>query len=733
MPVPWLALLLGVAGALPAQAPTPVTEWRQVPIGPLGFITGFVAHPLPPYRKYVRTDVGGSYRWDEGPRRWVRMDDRLVRDVPGYQGGIESIALDASNPSAVYVASGDIFRSLDAGQTWTSMNLRKSDGSRVSMSPNDPWRPAGERLAVDPNSRGQIVYFGSRRDGLWRTSNGGATWQQSGSFTGLGRAGAGISFVICDPRSGSAGQPSKTVYVGVIGNGVFRSQDAGATWTPLTGQPDQEFNPLRASLASDGTLFVAYNRGPSWDGGQGAIYRFRDGLGVNITPAGANARYAFCGISVDPRNPNRVVTGVWAWADNQSEIVWETVNAGQTWRPVSSVFSMPSWYVTWTPQNWNSTVTIDPADPKRLWKTDGFDVFSTPNGGATPAQWQHSGQGIEMLVGIFARQVPSGPILYGVADKIGFSLVDNGKFPESKWFPGQFGNGTSVDVCATRPQHVAIVAADDKNQPLASLSSDGGRTWKKFPTWPNPDRPFGLVAMSATRPEHLVVITNGNPGNIQVTQDGGKTWTQVTGPAAHWVYMWWTYQAPLASDRVDGNTFYLSTLDGVFWRSTDGGLTWRVVSRNVLPADWRIVVRAVPGRRGHLFAHFFRNDQGVSSLWQSRDGGSNWTKVEPLNETLGLGFGAPAPGSSLPTAYLVGTPTGQTRGAWRSTNFLSAPPNGVGAVWERIDSAKHPIPDAVPNGLEGDLTTFGRVVIGTGGRGVFVGELASPRRPPTQR
>ena len=76
-----------------------------VAIGGGGFVTGVVFHPGEKGLAYARTDVGGAYRWDDKLQRWVALTDWLAPEDDNLMG-IESIAIDPSDPERVYLAAG---------------------------------------------------------------------------------------------------------------------------------------------------------------------------------------------------------------------------------------------------------------------------------------------------------------------------------------------------------------------------------------------------------------------------------------------------------------------------------------------------------------------------------------------------------------------------------------------------------------------------------------------------
>src|SRR6202142_4012770 len=75
-------------------------QWKNVNVQGMGYVTGLVVQPSAPFDVYIRTDVGGAYRFDRGSSSWIPLLDALAT-----QGGIgtESVAIDPGNPSRAYV------------------------------------------------------------------------------------------------------------------------------------------------------------------------------------------------------------------------------------------------------------------------------------------------------------------------------------------------------------------------------------------------------------------------------------------------------------------------------------------------------------------------------------------------------------------------------------------------------------------------------------------------------
>ncbi|MFN7138023.1 MAG: WD40/YVTN/BNR-like repeat-containing protein, partial [Limisphaerales bacterium] len=197
-----------MAWALASMAPCvaatkPLYYWKNVSIGGGGYITGIVIHPTEPDLVYARTDVGGFYRWDAATSRWIPITDHFTLDQQELYGG-ESIAIDPKDPNVVYIACGrsltigapsGVFKSTNRGATWERLPL-----NNVEMHGNGAKRNTGERLVVSPHDSNLLV-FGTRGDGLQRSTNGGLTWTKLTSFPDVWTWGTGFTSVEFDPTT----------------------------------------------------------------------------------------------------------------------------------------------------------------------------------------------------------------------------------------------------------------------------------------------------------------------------------------------------------------------------------------------------------------------------------------------------------------------------------------------------------------------------------------------------
>jgi len=243
--------------------------------------------------------------------------------------------------------NGSIIRSNDRGNTWSVTDLPFKVGG------NMPGRGMGERLAVDP-ANSNIIYFGARSgNGLWKSTDGGVSFSKVNSFTNTGTyipdpndsSGynsdkQGLAFVTFDSTSSKLNGATSRIFVGTADNttaSVYVSEDAGATWKAVPGQPGKYF-PHKCTLQpQEKALYLTYSDGTGpYDGTLGAVYRYDIATSTwkDITPVpAADLFHGFGGLGVDMQKPGTIVVASlnsW-WPDAQ---IWRSTDSGETWSPI---------------------------------------------------------------------------------------------------------------------------------------------------------------------------------------------------------------------------------------------------------------------------------------------------------------------------------------------------------------------------------------------------------------
>lgn len=668
-------------------------RWANVPIGAGGFVTGVYTHPKEKDLVYIKTDIGGFYRWNATDNSWIPLTDRFPVQEKNHYGG-EAIALDPNDPNTVYIATGkyldwqpkgSIFKSSNRGQTWNKLNID------LPMGGNEDQRWAGERLAVNPFDS-KVVLFGSRRDGLWKSGDAGSSWSKVNSFPGQLQANIGIVSIVFDK------QKPGLVYANVYGDGIYKSNDTGVTWSKMTGSPTHG---QRIAIVNQQTLYLTHKSGVS---------KYTNGTWRNITPNKSQA--AFNALTVNPTNPNNVVVAL-GQATSDKIKIYGSLDGGETWTEKQATVNYtlpwrnPNYGMAIQFGGWTSAIEFDLKVPERVWLTDGLGVWQTNNINANKVTWTENVKGIEETVSFSVIAPPKGHLLLsGVADINGFTH-DNGinAYP-SKSFNSSgpaYMHNVHLAYSENSPSHIVRIGGNEWNSTYnGATSSDGGLTWKQFQQWTTNKMPL-RVAISSTNPKNFIVtVSQEQPLR---TTDGGASWSKVSGlPNA--VKGPWYWSQPLAADKVDGNTFYYYS-EGKVYRSENGGETFSVVNTSLPNKDWWCYLKTVPGVKGELWLSLDEN-----GLFRSTDGGKTFTKLPSVERALLFAIGKPPTGSTIPALYLHGKVSGIGQGIFRSLDR--------GQTWTNISSPQNAF-GPEPNTMEASWQKFGLVFIGTNGRGIFYG------------
>jgi photosystem II stability/assembly factor-like uncharacterized protein len=746
-----LAFVSNATAAAPVPvAPTMTTEpyvWNSVAIYGGGYVSGIICNPAQPGLIYLRTDIGGAYRWDGKTRNWRPLLDWITRRDSNLTG-IESLATDPIEPNRVYLAAGtytnpragngEILRSADFGETWQRTPMP------FKMGGNEMGRGNGERLAVDPNEN-RILCLGTRRDGLWRSLDFGASWNKVESFPPVTDAedntprppmparfnfpvqSIGVVAVEFDSASGARGQPTPTIYAAVSTSGpcLFRSVDAGVTWATLAGQPTG-FRPNHLVLDSSGILYVSYGKEPGPNMmTDGAVWKYDSKAGVwteitPVKPGVVGEKFGYGAVAVDARHPGTVITSTFY----QRNEIYRSTNAGQTWTPLLAGAEWDHSAAPYTrafSPHWMGDIEIDPFDSDHVLFTTGYGIWATANASAVDRgqhlRWTFDNRGVEETFPLGIISPPEGAhLLSGLGDIDGFRHDDlDVSPPQGTFVDPHFVNTESIDFAANAP--AAVVRSGTLRGPAAgavraAYSVDGGKTWRPFATEPPlppaaaNNRFLGGAGTIALSCDGKTVVWTPRGGSPEVTHDWGATWVPSSGtvPALR-----------VIADRVSPSKFYgFDTQGGSVCVSSDAGFSFAVAAKdlpkvagNFFPAPGDL--HAVPGIEGDLWL------AAADTLFHSTDSGATFARISSIEEAATVGFGKAAPGQTYPAVFLAGKIQGLF-GVFRSDD--------AGATWTRITDDRHQYAAIVH--LTGDPRIFGRVYLAAAGRGILYGDPAKP-------
>lgn len=749
-------------GKKPASVPY---TWKSVQMVGGGFVDGIVFHPTEKGLRYARTDMGGAYRWNDQSKRWEPLLDWVPYEDLNLMG-VESIAVDPSDANRVYLACGTytnprtpdgaILRSADRGKTFQRTNVPFKFGG------NENGRGNGERMAVDPND-GNILYLGTRQAGLWKSTDRAVTWNKVASFPDVTEApppatpsaapptaqaqpgrgfgnrpsrGSGVVFTVFDPASSSKGKASSTIYVGVSLMGrdnLFRSTDGGNTWQAVPGQPTQ-YRPNHAVLASDGTLYLSYGTDP---GPQrmtnGGVWKLdtKSSEWTEITPdkpdPDGNKRFGYAAVSVDAHHPRVVIASSFNRANGAGgeDDIFRTTDGGKTWKAVfgggGTFDNTLAPYVTRTPIHWLFDIEIDPADSDHAMFTTGYGGWETFNltamDSGKPTKWSVMSTGIEETVALELVSPTKGAhLISAIGDYGGFVHWDLDKpNPEGSFEPPLFSNTNGVAFAENQPEVIVRVGRSSAHHPGANIgySLDGGKSWQAPASAPQPTSSLGHIAVSS---DGATWVWAPQRSPVFFTRDRGATWTQARGIPDN---------TRVIADRVNARKFYgLALFDGQLFVSTDGAATFQghpLILPDGLPQrggnrgdnrGGQDRIYAAPGKEEDLWLAAFN---GLYHSPDAGDVGKTFTRLAGVQEIHAFGFGKAAPGARDAALYLIGVVEG-LRGIFRSDDSAR--------TWVRINDDRHQW--GLLLHITGDPRQYGRVYVGTHGRGTLYGDPVKP-------
>lgn len=743
--------------------------WNPVRIVAGGYIPSIVAHPTQPGLLYMRTDIGGVYRWNASINTWIPLLDG--QSPANYNlTGPESIALDPTDSTRLYIAAGmytcggcpsAFLVSSDQGTTFSSYP------APFPMGANNDGRAAGERLAVNP-FRPNELFMGTRTRGLWKSVDNAQDWTQVTSFPVQSSTdGFGVQWVIFDPQN------SGTIYVGSFTKAsVYRSTDDGGTWAALPGQPaswpfsvnggTNPPEPNRAALNPDGNLYITYGDLPGPNNmNYGMVEKFNPSSGQwsNVTPpydsadGQTSARGGFSGITQDPTRAGTVAISTYnRWYP--VDTVYITHDGGNTWIDLGrvtsaagfdglsagnyyfnpSVFSPVSPWLTFGKTSfptgsakfgwWISALLIDPTNPEHLMFGTGATLYSTNNvsvaDGRQSPSWSVQGLGVEeTAVTALISPMEGAHLLSGVGDIGGFRHDNFAVSPAGGMYTNPVATTVgSLDWAGQSPMVVSRTqspsTASTSPCTYGAYSSDGGTTWMPFPSCASgANSGNGGTATVDASGTMFVWAAGALP---QYSTNSGVTWTATTGlPGA----------LTAIADKVTPKMFYAFGSGNVYGTTNSNGTAFTKVNSSPLPFSGTCNGAGC----GVMVVNFAKAGDiwlplGTNGLHHSTDGGITWTKISNISSANSVAVGAGPGRGTMQSVFLYGSPSATAvTGIYRSDDS--------GTNWVRINDDLHQY--GGPTLIAADPRVFGRVFLGMNGRGIIYGDVISTPHPHDKR
>jgi hypothetical protein len=441
--------------------------------------------------------------------------------------------------------------------------------------------------------------------------------------------------------------------------------------------------------------------------------------------------------------------------------VSRSLNGGATWTSLGNFLKFANtlgWLpqvTNGTPNAWRSNGGIQFDSSGRLWLPQGNEGVLNVVPSATntetntnPLLWKIESKGIEEFVGRDVVIPPGNgdqPIV-AMEDGTGFLIENPDTFVslQAHLADQHINAGTSISVCPNDPNFIVIACADVYNTgsrlDYSGYSTDGGLTWTKFAARAGtPSAKAGIIAVSRRNgwtagADHLVWYSTGNRAPFW-SHDGGQTWTLGVGFTANLTSGVFTdatvgfadpslKQHTLVADQSVPDKFTLYTSWGGasrLYQSTDGGVNWTAVSGHGLPSKaGNATLLSNPHVAGDYWFVFGKDPTTTSGVWRSTSGGTVYTKLANVDRanTIAIGKGAGTPGAALYSVYIYGRLTSTSEwGVFRSID--------EGLTWDRLSYFPAGLVD-MPTSMAASQDTFGLVYISYRGNSYVYGRPGAP-------
>ncbi len=490
-------------------------------------INDLAVDPSRPKVLYAATP-GGVYKSEDSGDSWMLLTNGFPpKDASRYSAEIGTVAVDPLNPDIVYAGlaeiraeqiaegNGDVYRSNDAGASWTKLNL------------GDP-NAALYKIVVDPLHDNDVYVAAS--NGFFRSSDSGQTWAHVDTMQSRGLV-AGI-----DNRHAQV-----VLYRAAWTAGVYRSQDGGATWRKLSNircPHSCEFYRMALDPSDPQARKVYVGDYGDWNKDQG-IFATSDGGSswqqintiVDAGWAGSNRITRVRSLGLNPYRPGELYYGT-------SMGVFRTEDA-----------------------RWQQVYTTDIA----------------PTGGeslAWPGRWHSPGNISNTQANTKPMFDPANYARYylGFSDLYIWGTQDNGITWENIQLPGD----NDVRALVADPKDTSFLtwfassAAQECCSGALYKTTDGGRNWRRASGLPS-DRILDLAV--STLDSDLIYAATSNHG-VYLSTNGGVSFAAQNGEGEDALPAGSTYRVEL--DARTSGTLYAAIGDrsGGIFKTTDGGVTW---------------------------------------------------------------------------------------------------------------------------------------------------------------
>ena len=636
-------VLLLPATATAQGAPLSALKWRSV--GPYigGRVVAVAGVRGESNLFYMGAVDGGVWKSTDYGLRWTSISDSTL---PGTSTSIGAIAVAPSDAKVIYVGTGEadirntfitgdgVFRSSDAGKTWTSAGLE--DTHTISNLVVDPANPD----VVYAASLGHVFVPDAER-GVFKTTDGGRTWQKVLFVNDS----TGCVNLVADPSNANVLYAAMWqvyrapwgLFSGGAGSGIYKTTDGGAHWTDLThnaGLPAGILGKIGVAVAGSAPN-VVYAAIQAKEGG---VFRSSDGGAtwqrVNDEWKLRQRAFYYTAIFADPRDSNTVYMP-------QVDAVYKSTDGGKTFATRLR-----------TPHGDNHIIWVNPDDTRILLEgNDGGATVST-DGGKTWSEEhnQPTGQFYDVnLDGRFPFHIWGAQQDEGSYE--GPSATGERSVPTSEWKRVAYGESTPAVPDPTHPEvnfgsgYYSIFMRYDRST----------EQYQDVSPWPNYQEGASAGELKYRLAwTHPILFSPNNPRELLVgaqvvlkSLDGGQTWRAISpdltrndrateGPSGGPIDLdqsgaeLYPYVSALAVSPRDDRVIWAGSSDGLVHVTADGGRHWQNLTVPGLPA-WCQISSIEPAhgdrRAAYLTAQRYQWDDFAPYVYKTTDLGRHWTPI----------------------------------------------------------------------------------------------------------
>ena len=555
-----------------------------------------------------------------------------------------------------------------------------------------PYRGGRSAAATGVPGQPMLAYFGATGGGVWRSTTGGAAWENiSDGFFG-GSIGA-VAVSTWDPNIIYVGGGEKTVRGNVShGYGMFKSMDAGKTWESIGLTDSHRIPRIRIHPRNPDLVYAAvlgHLSGPNEERG---VFRTTDGGETWKKVLYINDEVGFVDLVMDPSNPRVLYASAWRVIRTPYSLesggpgsgIWKSTDGGDTWHEVTGQDNgLPEGPLG------ISGVSISPVNPERVFviiEAPEGGVFRSDNGGST---WRriNSDRSLRQRAWYYTR-------IYADTQQEDVVYVMNVRFWRSK-----DGGRTYESISTPHGDHHDLWIDPDDNQHMvvaddggAQVTFDGGENWSTYYNQPTaqfyrvttdnsfPYRIYGAQQDNSTvrilhtssglnereweptaggesgwlapKPDNPEIVYGGSYGGYltRVDHDTGERRAvnvypdNPMGHGAEGMHYRFQWNFPILFSEHDHEVLY--TAGNHLFRSTTEGQSWEVISPDLTRADsTKLGPSGGPITKDNTGVEYYatifalaESPHDAAVLWAgsddglvhvTRDGGAHWTDVTP--------------------------------------------------------------------------------------------------------